>query len=214
MIATYSQLLVNSYRGQLEGDAEACLHYITEGARRMRELLAGLLSYTHASAGRSELVTSVSLNTAFEKALQNLRTAVTDSGALVSADPLPTVVGEEAHFIQLLQNLIGNALKYRSSSEPRVHVSAQRQGTEWRIAVTDNGIGIAQADHQWIFGVFQRLPVNGVPGTGIGLAICQRVVERYGGRIWVESQLGQGATFYFTLPAVLGTAAGSAVCHA
>ena len=144
----------------------------------------------------------VDLNQVFQIVLQNCRTAIDETGARVTSDRLPTVEGHEAHFVQLLQNLISNALKYHAAgSPPLIHVSVERQDSSWRVAVKDNGIGIAPEFHQRIFGVFKRLHGRTVPGTGIGLAICKRVVERYGGNIWVSSRENEGATFYFTLPA-------------
>jgi light-regulated signal transduction histidine kinase (bacteriophytochrome) len=133
----------------------------------------------------------------------NLKTAVEESQSVVTSDQLPVVHGHESHFVQLLQNLIGNAIKYRGQSPPRVHLSAAKENGVWRLAVADNGMGIEPAYHQTIFGVFKRLHGKQISGTGIGLAICQRVVERYGGRIWVESELNQGSTFYCTLPTAL-----------
>jgi light-regulated signal transduction histidine kinase (bacteriophytochrome) len=128
--------------------------------------------------------------------------AIQESGAVVTSDALPTVPGHETRFIQLLQNLIGNGIKYRANRPPRIHVSAGKADNAWRISVADNGSGIDPQFHQKIFGVFKRLHGRNIPGTGMGLAICQRIVERYGGRIWVESALGEGSTFHFTLPGV------------
>jgi len=204
MITSYSQLLLRGYRGQLDGEASVCVEFITEGTKRMRELLADLLSFTEAGADRPDSHESVDLNTIFQRVTQNLKTVVEESGAVVTSDPLPSVRGQQAHFVQLFQNLIGNAIKYRGERSPRVHLSVEKQNAEWLFAVADNGMGIDPAYHQQIFGVFKRLHGKAIPGTGIGLAICQRVVERYGGRIWVESHGEQGATFYFTLCVVNG----------
>jgi len=200
MITIYSQLLVKGYRGQLDGEAGVCVDFIGKGARYMRELLADLLSYTETSAAGEAADEFIHLNTIHEKVKQNLKTAIKESSAVVTCGDLPTVRGHDARFVQLFQNLIGNAIKYRGEPAPRVHVSAERQNGEWRFAVADNGIGIEPRYYQLIFGVFKRLHGKAIPGTGIGLAICQRIVERYGGRIWVESQVGHGTTFYFTLP--------------
>jgi signal transduction histidine kinase len=125
---------------------------------------------------------------------------IQEARALVTRDHLPSVRGHEPHFVQLLQNLISNAVKYRGENPPQIHVSAENQGQFWRFAVADNGRGIAREYHEHIFGVFKRLHGRAIPGTGIGLAICQRIVQRNGGRIWVESEVNRGATFYFTLP--------------
>lgn len=203
MITSYSQLLIKDSReGQLASDAGLYTGYIVEGTRRIRELLADLLSYTAAGADGQLAPENVALNEVFEVVVtQNLYASIAESGATVTRDDLPTVCGHTAHFVQLLQNLIGNALKYRAEQAPRIHVTAVRRHDEWCIAVSDNGIGIEPEYHERIFGVFKRLHGRNIPGTGIGLAICQRVVERYGGRIWVESEPGRaGATFYFTLP--------------
>jgi light-regulated signal transduction histidine kinase (bacteriophytochrome) len=140
------------------------------------------------------------MNMVLAGVMQNLSLAVEESGTVITSASLPVVAGPEVHLVQLLQNLIGNAIKYRGPSEPRIEISVRQQGSEWLFAVKDNGMGIAPEYQQKIFGVFTRLHGKSIPGTGIGLAICQRVVQRHGGRIWVESELGQGATFYFTLP--------------
>ena len=207
MITSYSQLLVKGYRDRPEADAKIWVEFITEGTRRMQALLADLLAYTQLGAETQEIA-PVDLNGVFRAAVENCKAAVAESGAEVSCDPLPTVPGHEPHFLQLLQNLIGNSLKYRGGRPPRIQVFAQEEKGGWLIGVKDNGIGIAPEYHRQIFAAFKRLHGRNIPGTGIGLAICQRVVNRYGGRIWVDSQEGQGATFYFTLPAaVKGTAA-------
>ena len=141
------------------------------------------------------------------KRFENCKTAIDESHAIVTSESLPTVSGQEPHFVQLLQNLVSNAIKYRSDRPPQVHVLAQQQGRFWQLAVADNGIGIDPEYHEQIFGVFKRLHGKNISGTGIGLAICKKIVDRYGGRIWVESEPGKGATFYFTLPAEKGAKA-------
>ncbi|MBV9770040.1 MAG: CHASE3 domain-containing protein [Bryobacterales bacterium] len=201
MITSYSQLLVKGFRGQLEDEAALCVNFITEGTRRMRALLEDLLAYTQLNAGNGDGSGNfVNLNHILQKTVENLKTSLEESQAVVSSDRLPYVRGQEAHFLQLFQNLIGNAIKYRGEQPPKIHLSTVRTDGVWRLAVMDNGIGIDPQYHQTIFGVFKRLHGKAIPGTGIGLAICQRVVERYGGRIWVESELNKGATFYCTLP--------------
>jgi signal transduction histidine kinase len=201
MITSYSQLLIEGQRGNLAGEAQICVDFITRGARQMRDLFANLLTYTEAGADSWEGNESIDLNAILEQVRRNLKLAIEDSGAVVTNVDLPTVPGHDARFIQLFQNLIGNAIKYRGELPPSIHVTAGHRNGEWLFAVADNGIGIEPKYYQTIFGVFKRLHGSAIPGTGIGLAICQRVVERYGGRIWVESQLGHGTTFYFTLPA-------------
>jgi signal transduction histidine kinase len=200
MITSYSQLLVKSYRGQLDGEPEICVDFISKGAKHMRDLLADLLSYTETGADRQEVDELIDLNTILEKVQQNLKTAMEESFAVVATGDLPTVRGHHARFMQLFQNLLSNAIKYRGEAFPRISVSAEQRSAQWCFAISDNGIGIEPEYHQTIFGVFKRLHGSAIPGTGIGLAICQRVVERYGGQIWVESQVGHGTTFYFTLP--------------
>ncbi len=199
MITSYSQLLIKGYRGELDGEAALCVDFISQGATQMRELLANLLSYTRLGAEKAA-DEPIDLNTVLERVKQNLKGAIDETAAVVTSGDLPTVQGQDGRFVQLFQNLMSNAIKYRGASPPRIHVSAEQRDTEWRFAVADNGMGIESKYYQTIFGVFKRLHGNAIPGTGIGLAICQRVVERYGGRIWVESRIGLGTTFYFTLP--------------
>lgn len=203
MITSYSQMLVKGCRGDLDEEAGLCVRFITAGTQRMRELLADLLVYTQVSdaAGGMELV---DLNLILEKELDNLKASIDESKAVITHDELPTVRGHEAHFLQIFQNLISNALKYRKSGPPHIHVGACQLEGAWLFSVADDGIGIDPAYHQTIFGVFKRLHGREMPGTGIGLAICQRAVERYGGRIWVASQIDRGSTFYFTLPITKG----------
>jgi len=200
MMTIYSELLIEGHRGRLDGKAQICVDFITQGAKQMRDLLANLLTYTDAGADTWESNEFIDLNAIFEKVKQNLKLAIAESGVVVTSGDLPIVQGHDARFVQLFQNLIGNAIKYRGELSPRVHVSAEHRDGEWRFAVADNGMGIRQDYYLTIFGMFKRLHGSAIPGTGIGLAICQRVVERYGGRIWVESKVGEGTTFYFTLP--------------
>ena len=200
MVTSYSQLLVGGHREGITEEADMCVGFITEGTRRMSELLADLLAYTGVGEQDPRPNEWVDLDTTFALAAANLRIAIEESGAIVCSGPLPTVNGHQCHFTQLLQNLIGNAIKYRAKQPVTVGVSAKQQGAEWQVTVEDNGIGIDPQYQQKIFGVFKRLHGKEISGTGIGLAICQRVVERYGGRIWVESKLGQGSKFHFTLP--------------
>jgi len=208
MITAYSQLLIQSYPGQFDSKASTFVGNIVDGTTRMRELLTDLLAYTEIRNREEEPVEVVDLNLVIENVRQNLTTSIDESGAVVTADRLPVLRAYRAHLESLFQNLIGNAIKYRSGQPPRIHVSAQEVNGELRFSVSDNGIGIDSEYHQQIFEVFRRLHGRKIPGTGVGLAICQRVVERYGGRIWVESQSGQGATFLFTLPNVTIRSAG------
>jgi len=205
MIASYAELLLKGYPSTVGDEASLCVKFITEGTKRMRELLADLLAYTQVNADEQpKEIESVDLNAVFQEAVENLKIAIAQSGAVITSAKLPIIAGQKVHFLQLFQNLISNAIKYSGGRTPRVQVTAVKKDAGWQIAVADNGIGIAPDYHKNIFGVFKRLHGKTIPGTGIGLAICQRVVERYGGRIWVESQLNEGSTFYFTLPAAKG----------
>lgn len=200
MITIYSQLLLRTHPGELGDQASMCVDNITGGTRRMRDLLADLLAYAEIGAEPEEPVGAVDLNDVIGKVLQNLKLAIKDTGAAITADRLPILRAHEGHFIPLFQNLIGNAMKYRSEQPPRIHVSTEEADGQLRFAVADNGIGIAPQYHQKIFSPFKRLHGRKTPGTGIGLAICQRLIERYGGHIWVTSEVGEGATFIFSLP--------------
>jgi PAS domain S-box-containing protein len=200
MITLYSQLLVKQYPAELADQAEACISNIVGGTKRMRELLADLLAFTEIGGRPEDPPKPVDLNLVVQKVKENLKASIEETGAEVTADPLPVLVVNDSHFVSLFQNLIGNALKYRSGNAPRIHISLSETGAQLRFAVADNGSGIAPQYHDKIFVAFKRLHGKSIPGTGIGLAICQRVVQRYGGRIWVESQVGQGSTFIFTLP--------------
>jgi PAS domain S-box-containing protein len=200
MVASYTQLLGKRYADKLEGDAREFMAYIVDGAARMKQLIEDLLAYSRVGT-RGKEFTRVKLETVFERARINLRGALEDSGGEMTHEPLPEVQGDEWQLVQLLQNLAGNALKFRGSEPPRVHVSFLEKENEFEIAVQDNGIGIEAQYFERIFMVFQRLHDKGqYPGTGIGLAICKKVIDRHHGRIWVESVPGQGSCFKFTLP--------------
>jgi PAS domain S-box-containing protein len=200
MVASYTQLLERRYEAKLDGDAREFMAYIVDGASRMKQLIEDLLAYSRVGTKGGEF-TLVSAEAAVRRALFNLRAAIEEAGAAVTYDPMPTLPADEVQLGQLLQNLIGNALKFRSNSVPRIHIGVEELGQEWQFEVRDNGIGIEPQYYARIFMVFQRLHNKGeYPGTGIGLAICKKVVERHGGRIWVESRLGEGSSFFFTLP--------------
>ncbi len=201
-MALFSQLLDREYRGQFQGDSAQFLEYIVKGAQRMHELLRDVLAYSRVSGPETEPELGADSSDVFQECTLNLSAAIEESGATVTADPLPTVAMSRAHLLQLMQNLLSNGVKYRSEAPPVVSVKATRQNGEWLFAVRDNGIGIDPRYHQQIFGLFKRLHREEFPGTGIGLAICQKIVERYGGRLWLESEPGQGSTFYFTAPAL------------
>ena len=206
MVSSYTQLLVRRYGDKLDDDAKEFMAFIVDGAGRMKQLIEDLLAYSR--VGRhGKALRAIPVESALRRALTNVRAAVEEAGATVTYDGLPTVQADEVQLAQLFQNLIGNALKFRSASVPRISVTCRESEAEWQFAVADNGIGIEPAYFERIFMVFQRLHNKGeYPGTGIGLAICKKVVERHGGRIWVTSgdggplQPGQGTTFHFTLP--------------
>ncbi|MBI3668840.1 MAG: GHKL domain-containing protein [Acidobacteria bacterium] len=200
MVASYTQLLANRYKGKLGPEADDFIGYAVDGAVRMQALIGDLLAYSRA-AQHPESFKPTDCEAVFNRTLTGLKVAVQETGAQVTCDPLPSVMGVEAQLVQLLQNLISNAIKFRSAQAPQIHVSAQRNGTEWFFSVRDNGIGILPEHAERVFVIFQRLHSKAeYPGTGIGLAICKKIVERHGGRIWVESQPGNGATFCFTIP--------------
>ncbi len=202
MVHSYMQLIVRRFRGRLDAEGEEYINFAVEGADRMNALIHGLLDYSRVTRHSGESRPS-DMNRVVAAALDDLRLAVADAEAEVRVEDLPTVPGDTEQLIRLMQNLMGNALKYRDRTRPLVvSVSAIDGGGEWRFAVRDNGIGIDSRHFERIFGVFQRLHSRAeYAGTGIGLALCKRIVERHGGRIWVESVPGDGSTFFFTLPA-------------
>lgn len=200
-VKIYSQLLGQRYRGKLDDDADQFIDFAVTGASRMEVLLADLLAYTQASGSADEESGPTDAKEALENVLSSLHAAITEAGACIRYDDLPVVPINQVHLQQVLQNLIGNAIKYRSDQAPSIHVSAQRTGREWVFCIRDNGIGIDLQYQQRIFGLFKRLHTQDqYAGTGIGLAICQKIVQRYGGRIWVESEPGAGSAFFFTCP--------------
>lgn len=202
MVSGFVQLLANKYKGQLDSDADEFISYALDGSQRMHALINDLLQFSR--VGRDEAsAKEVQMGEVLERALTNLGVAIEEAGAIITADPLPSVVGKQSYLVRLLQNIIGNAIKFRSKAVPKVHVSVRRQDGEWVFSVKDNGIGFEPRFAERIFGVFQRLHSHAeYPGTGIGLAICKKIVEQHGGRIWAESEPGNGASFYFTLPVV------------
>ena len=202
MVASYTQLLARRYKGKLDSDADEFIEYAVCGAIRMQRLINDLLTYSRVTA-QDKVFERVDCNGLLEEALSNLRIAVEENGAVVTHDPLPTVMADGGQLVQLFQNLIGNAIKFRGKDPPQVYVSAERRTGEWLFSIRDNGIGVDPQYAERIFVIFQRLHNREeYPGTGIGLALCKKIVERHGGRIWVASQTGQGATFHFTLPIV------------
>jgi light-regulated signal transduction histidine kinase (bacteriophytochrome) len=224
MVTNYLQLLENRYKTQLDPKAQDFIGIAVDGAVRMHQLIGDLLTYSRVGTAAKPLVPT-NANDVLKNSLLNLKVALDEAAARVTIDPLPTVMGDPVQLTQLFQNLIGNALKFRSEKVPEIHISAKPDGascpvpppggassvepvsspalstsTEWQFSVRDNGIGIPAKDFDRIFLIFQRLHTREkYPGTGIGLALCKKIVERHGGRIWVESEPGQGTTFHFTL---------------
>ncbi|HUK25163.1 MAG TPA: ATP-binding protein [Terriglobales bacterium] len=200
MVAAYTQLLAERYHGKLDEQADKYIHYAVDGALRMQALIQDLLAFSR--AGRADMdLTSADCNLIVEDAMKNLAVAIRESNAVVNFECLPVVMGNAAQLRQVFQNLIGNAIKFRGSRPPVVQISAEQENGEWLFSVSDNGIGIAPEHLDSIFVVFQRLHTRQeYPGNGIGLSICKKIIERHGGKIWVESHEGHGANFKFTLP--------------
>jgi signal transduction histidine kinase len=200
MISSYTQLTLRRYGSVLDGDAKEFMGFVVDGAARMKQLIEDLLAYSRVGT-RGKDFQPTDCGAALQKALVNLRAAIAESGVTITHDALPTIEADDTQLVQLFQNLVGNAIKFRRADAPTVHVSAEQDGGSWVFGVKDNGIGIEQQYFDRIFMVFQRLHGKAeYPGTGIGLAICKKVVDRHGGRIWVESQEGHGSTFCFALP--------------
>jgi len=203
MVALYSQMLQRKYAQDLDTETDQYVGFIVGGAKRMEMLLKDLLTYSQTSAnvGPPEPIDCESV---MRKVLLNLQASIEQSGAVISWDSLPTVQAHDVRLVQLFQNIVGNAIKYRSDRPPQIRIAAERRDADWLFVVEDNGIGIEPEYAPQIFGIFKRLHGQTYPGTGIGLAICQRIVERYNGRIWVESKPDEGSRFLFTLPPATG----------
>jgi signal transduction histidine kinase len=200
MVSSYTQLLARRYKGKLDSDADEFIRYAVDGANRMQMLINDLLAYSRVTV-QDKVFEDVDCNSVLEEVLSDLRVAVEETRAVVTHDSLPRVTADRVQMGQLFQNLIGNAIKFHGKEPPLVHVSAERRLNEWLFSIRDNGVGLDPEYAERIFVIFQRLHNREeYPGTGIGLAICKKIVERHGGRIWVVSQTGQGATFHFTLP--------------
>ncbi len=201
MVASFTELLARRYKGKLDSDADEFIAFAVDGANRMKQLINDLLAYSRVGT-RAKPFARIDCRDVFDRAVSNLTVAIREQGATVKAGPLPTIMGDAVQLTQLFQNLIGNALKFRGPESPLIEVAAASHCDGWLFSVRDNGIGIDSQFFERIFAVFQRLHrKEDYPGTGIGLAICRKIVERHGGRIWVESEWGKGATFYFTMPA-------------
>jgi len=201
MVSSYVQLLARRYKGKLDQDADEFIDFAVDGATRMQRLINDLLLYSRVGT-RGKPFEPTDSYQALAAALDNLQLAIQDNNATVTHDPLPAVMADGSQLVQLFQNLIGNAIKFHGTEKPLVHVGARRQDNEWVFSIRDNGIGIAPENFERIFVIFQRLHGRGeYPGTGIGLAVCKRIIERHGGKIWLESEPGKGTTFHFTLAA-------------
>jgi len=204
MVSGFTGLLKRRYGGKLDADADEYIEFAVAGANRMQALINDLLSYS--GLNREQIAGKpVDTQVVLDQALANLQMAIEERSAMVSSGQLPTVWANQGMLVRLFQNLIGNALKFCKAERPIVRVQAERRGGEWAFSVADNGIGIEPQYRDRIFLLFQRLHKQSeYPGTGIGLAVCKRIVERNGGRIWLESEVGKGTTFFFTLPATGG----------
>jgi len=201
-ISSYCQLLEKQFEGKLEPETQDCLNYVVDAAKRMQLMIKSLLTYSSAKRERKAMG-NIDCSQLLSEILDSVRAAIQESGALVSFDRLPKVTGERARLSQVFQNLISNAIKFRDGTRPIIRVSAKETDGYWTFCVADNGIGIDPQHFGKLFGVFQRLHTREeYPGTGIGLALCKKIIENHGGRMWVESELGKGARFYFTLPMV------------
>ena len=200
MITSFLQLLEKRYHAALDEDGKKFIHFAVDGAKRMQSLIQDLLSLSRVQT-RAKVPMQTDCAKIFRDSVDNLQIAIAEAGATVTCDSLPTVVADATQMTQLFQNLIDNALKFRGPVPGRIHVGAVRKGSEFEFSVADNGTGIEEQYYDRIFGIFQRLHAGGeFPGTGIGLAVCKKIVERHGGRIWVESTPGKGSVFHFTIP--------------
>jgi len=199
VVTGYLQLLERRYKNRIDADANDFIDFAVDGVARMQQLMSDLLEYSRVGM-KGTPFEPTNVEAVLDKALVNLQAVIRDTGAVVTRDPLPTVEADQPQWVRLLQNLIGNGIKFRGERRPEIHVSARRDQGRWVFSVRDNGIGIEPQYWEKIFVIFQRLHTRQkYSGTGIGLAICKRIVERHGGRIWLESQPGQGTTFYWTI---------------
>jgi PAS domain S-box-containing protein len=200
-VSIYAQLLAKRYQGLLKGDADQFISVIVENAERLEKLIHDLLDFSQVEARGADFFTKMSCEPALDDAIRSLRSLIEESGASITRQPLPLVSGDPVQLTRLFQNLLVNSIKYRSEAPPRIHVAAVEKGKEWLFSVRDNGIGIEPQYAEKVFGIFKVLqPRDRSSGSGMGLAICRKIVSRHEGRIWVESELGKGATFNFTLP--------------
>ena len=201
MVASFTQLLAKRYKDKLDGDAREFINYAVDGAIRMQALISDLLTYARVGT-QGKVLAPTDADALLDRVLDGLKFTIGENGAVIARDTLPTVMADPQQLGQLFQNLVANAIKFRGEKPPRLKISSERNGSDWKISIRDNGIGISQEHADRIFVIFQRLHTrNEYPGSGIGLAICKRIVERHGGRIWVEPSPDGGSTFCFTIPA-------------
>jgi len=200
-MAICSELLNRNYRNLLDENGRQLLDLISSGARTGQALTQALLSYARTVGPETVPMAPVSMGDTLDQALMNVKSSIQESGAIVTHDELPIVMGDRIQLAQLFQNLLENAIKYRREVPPEIHVSCEKRGADWAISVRDNGLGVPESHYQQIFEPFQRLRNSKIAGSGLGLATCKRIVERHGGSIWVRSEQGQGSTFFFTIPA-------------
>lgn len=204
MVATYTELLAERYKGSLDEKAEKYIRYAVDGAKRMQQLVKDLLAFSRIDT-QGQKPTSIETEAVVKNVLDSLKMAIEENDAEIVCDELPTVRADKVQLAQVFQNLIGNALKFHGQRPPRIHIGAERNGDKWTFHVKDNGIGIDGQYAEVVFQMFQRLHERGrYDGSGIGLAIAKKIVERHGGHIWFDSELEKGSTFYFTMPAVQG----------
>lgn len=199
-VASYTQLLNRRYEGRFDDEAKEFMSYIIDSVHRMDSLLSDLLAYSHQLNAGDQALSPVDSEAVLAGVLMNLDSAIRESGTEIQHEPLPEVMSDFVQLGQVFQNLIGNSIKYRGESKPQIRISAEERDDDWLFSFQDNGIGIDPRYHEQIFGIFKRLHGREYPGTGIGLALVKRIVERHGGKIWVESEPGKGSTFRFTLP--------------
>jgi light-regulated signal transduction histidine kinase (bacteriophytochrome) len=200
MVSSYMGLMKRRYEGKLDSDADEFIGFAVDGANRMQTLINDLLAFSRVGT-RGKPLTPTDCETLLLQTLSDLKVSIDDSGAVITHDSLPTVMADGSQLAQVFQNLIGNAIKFRGDEPPRIHIAAEQKRDEWEFSVADNGIGISPEFFERIFVIFQRLHGRGeYEGTGIGLAVCKKIVERHGGRMWVESEPERGSTFYFTIP--------------
>lgn len=205
MITSYLQLLDDRYGEELGADGREFLDFAVDGADRLREMIDDLLAYSRVDT-QAEPLNPTDVEAVVERARENLQVQIEETDARVSVGSLPTVEADDNQLEQVFQNLLSNAIKYRSDAPPRIDIDAERDGETWVFRVADNGIGIEESEVDRIFDVFQRLHAEAdYPGTGIGLALCQKIVDRHAGDMWVDSEPGDGSTFYFSIPATEGS---------